>query len=350
LCFTAAFTLVELLVVIAIIGILIALLLPAVQAAREAARRMQCTNNLKQIGLALHNYHDTFKCLPPGAVVLPNWDGTWQVNAEPEWGWATFILPYMEQKPLYDRLQIDLWRLVHIEDGTATAADPTIDARMLFTGIDSYICPSAKSEPVNSDRNQHDITIGSTTTNNAAIGTSNYAGSSGMRRANHTEAIQHPEYAGVLHGASSQPGRGACTFAKITDGTSNTFAVGERDQRCRAAIWPGVSRVNATGQNGMTQTIGWVCFKLNAPVVDGDDNNVSNHCQQGFSSQHPDGANFLLCDGSATFISDMIEFDVGSVTNLGNAGQWQTAVQNGEIGVYQRLGGREDGLPIAGGY
>ena len=97
-----AFTLVELLVVIAIIGILIALLLPAVQAAREAARRSQCTNNLKQIGLALHNYHDTHKSFPTGMVTFwPDPPGS-HVTDEPVWGWAALVLPFIEQKPLHD--------------------------------------------------------------------------------------------------------------------------------------------------------------------------------------------------------------------------------------------------------
>src|SRR5687768_201165 len=95
-----AFTLIELLVVIAIIGILVALLLPAVQQAREAARRTQCKNNLKQLGLALHNYHDQHKLLPPGYVSDYTTAGT---DTGPGWGWAAMILPQIDQGPLFNR-------------------------------------------------------------------------------------------------------------------------------------------------------------------------------------------------------------------------------------------------------
>src|SRR5438046_8506813 len=95
------FTLIELLVVIAIIAVLISLLLPAVQSAREAARRAQCINNLKQIGLALHNYHDTIGKFPPGGISDTGWAGTW-------WDWPAFILPHMEQTPLYNAINFSL--------------------------------------------------------------------------------------------------------------------------------------------------------------------------------------------------------------------------------------------------
>jgi prepilin-type N-terminal cleavage/methylation domain-containing protein len=103
------FTLVELLVVIAIIGILVALLLPAVQAAREAARRMSCSNNLKQISLGLHNYHDTYKTFPPDAIWYGNPKGTQAASGDQRhFTWITLLLPFIEQAPLHDAIDFRL--------------------------------------------------------------------------------------------------------------------------------------------------------------------------------------------------------------------------------------------------
>ena len=130
------FTLVELLVVITIIGILIALLLPAVQAAREAARRMQCSNNLKQIGLALHNYHTAIGCFPPGyisAYTAPGYDASGGYNTGdtgPGWGWGAMILPYLEQGNVWSQIHFNL----DIKDPNNAASEPT--------SLPVFLCPS----------------------------------------------------------------------------------------------------------------------------------------------------------------------------------------------------------------
>ncbi|MGO9919341.1 MAG: DUF1559 domain-containing protein, partial [Isosphaeraceae bacterium] len=123
-----AFTLIELLVVIAIIAVLIALLLPAVQSAREAARRIQCCNNLKQIGIALHNYHDAIGAFPPGYLSLM--DPVTFDNDGPGWGWASFSLNQMEQLPVYNSINFEL-RIEFPANQTAR-----------LTVLGSFLCPS----------------------------------------------------------------------------------------------------------------------------------------------------------------------------------------------------------------
>jgi len=311
------FTLVELLVVIAIIGILIALLLPAVQAAREAARRSQCTNNLKQIGLSLHNYHDTYKCFPPGWVWHNNGD-------EAQWGWAAFVLPFMEQKPLYDQLLVD----------TLTCHEFTshADSALLRTEIETLICPSSKSRPTNAQR----CLSPTNPDNNTGFtrpGTSNYVASAGPRFEKNRNDL-----GGIAWGNSDMQ------FQDITDGTSNVFAAGERDQRCRAGAWagPGAQR-DGKQWCSVTMAVGNSCWKLNHPTV-------NNRCCMGFSSQHPGGANFALCDGSVRFISDLIESRTHTWTGPNDMkatyNQWKTQAGNGNIGTYQLLSMRDDGVSV----
>jgi len=323
-----AFTLVELLVVIAIIGILIALLLPAVQAAREAARRMQCTNNLKQIGLALHNYHDTFKCFPPGAIAVEN--PATPADAKTNramWGFLTFVLPYMEQKPLHDQLRIDERWLHDIANPTA---DP--DLPLLLTSIEPYRCPSAKSEPINPNNNVR----------GKDVGTSNYVGVEGFSVIDMQNNWPY-ENSGVLFCTGTQ----AVGFRDVTDGTSNVFAVGERDQNAQAAVWCGVHRVD-NGVNNRKRCLGWVCYRLNAPPTAGDD-----PVRRGFGSEHPDGANFAMCDGSVQFITDQVEFNLGTDgagtanvvdQDINSPAEYRTHCA--DMGVYNLRGIREDGYPV----
>jgi len=256
-----AFTLVELLVVIAIIGILVALLLPAIQAAREAARRTQCNNHLKQIGIGLQNYHDTYRIFPPSYV-----------NNGPEimWGWGLLILPQMEHQALYDSIDPVTWgggggNPVH-------RADQNLNLQLKIPG---YRCPS---DPHRSDTNPYFAATG-------AGGASNYVISEGV--ASYDTGIQHTAH----------------TMADIIDGTSNTILVGERDTYQHAgAIWPG--RQNSTAAVGFRS--------IYPPNWRGADHWNSPTCiRYVLSSEHSGGVNVVLCDGTVRWLGDSIEAAYG---------------------------------------
>jgi prepilin-type N-terminal cleavage/methylation domain-containing protein len=265
-----AFTLIELLVVIAIIAILIALLVPAVQKVRAAAARTQCSNNLKQIGLACHGYHDVKKRLPEGYVVnLAN-------QPAPGWIWSVLILPYLDQTPLYQTLNPNLI-LPNGPPNPATA--------ITQTPLAVYRCPS---DPNN-------VTINVWYNN---YGNSNYVCN---------RAIFGPDI------NTTKPAN--FTMAGITDGTSNTLMVGERDgYRTFAGTWC----ARAFGANGSTASFeGRPGHGLNHPYnaagpfppAPGD--NPFNHAERlEFSSAHSPGmVGFVFADGSVHFLSDSIDAD-----------------------------------------
>ena len=270
-----AFTLVELLVVIAIIGVLVALLLPAVQYAREAARRTECRNNLKQIGLAMHNYHDTFGRLPPG------WIGATDDPASPTgWSWASMILPQIEQGPLHAR----------IDFGVATAAPSHADERTVV--IAPFLCPSDGNE----ETWEHD---------GIAFARSNYVGSFG------TFAIEDAPAAGdgVFYRLSKT------RFASITDGLSNTLMVGERNSEVDFSAWAGVAAI----EEPFARVVGSADHPPNKehahdedehPSGDDDDDHDHDHEHHhfdDFSSNHATGAHFSMGDGSVQLITDQID-------------------------------------------
>ncbi len=192
----SGFTLIELLVVIAIIAVLIALLLPAVQAAREAARRSQCINNLKQIGLAIHNYHQAIDSLPPGHF------GTgWN-----DWNAITMLLPYMEQGSLYNTINF-----ANVGDAAAPVYKPNTTA--FRTKINGLLCPSDPDRLTN------------------VFGHSNYYGNSGNTPEsifdNKSHGASNGLFASVNH-ENGKPNANAVSFRDITDGLSQTAAFSER--------------------------------------------------------------------------------------------------------------------------
>ncbi len=307
-----AFTLIELLVVIAIIAILVALLLPAVQQAREAARRSSCKNNLKQIGLALHNYHDVNRMMPPaylgaGSGLANNWGC---------YGWGAFILPYMEQGPLYDTLDVNTsipgmsFRWENKDPGA-------------LTRIATYVCPSDQSEPVKS------------------LGHSNYVMVRGPEKAEARTIAGSATVAvpGAFGGKDDIGGVGilfnGALFSSFTDGLSNTLVIGERssskfsqqhrtDFNCGGAQWIGVrTRGNVTNsrQKDFVAAIWGVAGSgpnstSVAQVPAGVPDVENNECAIGFNSNHRGGVQFCLGDGSVRFISENINYIVEAAATL----------------------------------
>lgn len=308
------FTLVELLVVIAIIGILIGMLLPAVQAAREAARRMQCSNNLKQLGLAMHNYHLTYKCLPPGFMVV---NELGQINGG--WAWAVFLMPFIEQSPLQDKLNVTKYTLNQV------TSDPNL-LPLLQMQLAVLTCPTSTLEPLREY-------LGGT---GIMVSTANYMCCRGFFRYSGAVHLQKPNN-GLFYGASQ------VRFTDITDGLSNTIALGERtvlpvyaqDPR-RWPSWCGPGGLSSTGGIGSTVSSS-VYDKMNHPT--------DIHL---FSSEHPGGANFCFADGSVHYLSETIESNSGGVSpaNNGNHADFVQAAAQGLVGTYQLLGVRNDGQPV----
>jgi prepilin-type N-terminal cleavage/methylation domain-containing protein/prepilin-type processing-associated H-X9-DG protein len=292
------FTLVELLVVIAIIGILIALLLPAVQAAREAARRSQCTNHLKQLGLALHNYHDTFLTFPPAGWA----DG----NKLP---WIVMILPFIEQKPLYDT--------VNFKATEATVGYPAYggNCHIAAEPINTLLCPSCNQlQSLGTGAGETYTKPGTTTA--VANYTTHYYGVLGplgtIPQFGGTVPTPAPTYrqeGPSGYGDFSMEGvmgRNRChRFRDIIDGTSNTFMLGELSWN-EAKIYRTFVRGTHENTSGCAKNIR---DGINVtPFGTGNFNNVS------FGSEHPGGCNFAMADASVRFVSENVEMDIYKAT------------------------------------
>ena len=295
---TRGFTLIELLVVIAIIAILVALLLPAVQQAREAARRTQCKNNLKQWGLALHNYHDTFNIFPMGAMGL---DALANVRPTPNnLAWHVMVLPQMEQSNLYNQFNFNI------------LYNSGVNLPLREQQFDALFCPSART------RNKQP-------SNTAEGWTVHYYGVAGAKDAVETtrrftmqnNATPRPNFDGD-HGQVANNGvlyRNSNTRMRdITDGTTNTIIVGEISgiplndggNNPHRAWVQGASN----GGNGVAmyscKNVRWGMGQ--ARWSSGNRNFLFN--DQRFGSNHTGGAQFLLGDGSVKFISANIDFNL----------------------------------------
>ena len=328
----SGFTLVELLVVIAIIGILIALLLPAVQAAREAARRASCSNKMKQIGLALHNYHDSHKEFPPDAIWLGS--GT---RPERNFTWIALLLPFMEQGPLYDQIdfRIPAWnQQVPAGTGGSTIALNEVQ-------LEAFTCPSESDEECNKP-----------------FGISSYAGSAGWDA--------HRRMKNDLPRAGAFAVMDSSKLSKVKDGTSNTIFVGEvsmssysppndtyRWQGGSGRLRTGVDRVlrtclvapaawsaynhswvtsdfggqhilTADGQDSPIWVSGWTQNYVLEPVFY---SNWAMNCQwPSAGSFHVGGAQFCLMDASVRFISETISCGDPPGDDLGRNGNVWHAV------------------------
>ena len=263
------FTLVELLVVIAIIGILIAMLLPAVQAAREAARRMQCTNNLRQIALALHGYHDAHSTFPPG-VVGTRGDKTRPTvtvtdrNAQKQISWNVFILPQLEQQMVYEKFDFGK-KFDHLSNLEATS----------FV-IPTFLCPSTATM---ADDRKGDRT-------EAGRGATDYGGIYGAGFLPSGEVTFETPYGGILGWLAGKDY--AIKISMITDGTSNTIVVAEDTGRGDA--WQGAW---ADGENIYHQG-GTINFQQS-----------NEHW-----SDHPGGINAATADGSVHFLTEEMSQEV----------------------------------------
>ncbi len=300
------FTLIELLVVIAIIAVLVSLLLPAVQQARESARRTQCKNNLKQIGLALHNYHDTHGSFPPACLAMSYAGAAYtQGNPEPSrtavtggWGWTVFVLPYIDQANLYNALA---------PNGNNFPSVPTALTRTI---LPIFICPSDPSGPI----------VTSTPLGGDGL-------SSGHAKSSYPAIFGSTTVNYVNTATRAQRGmfwyNSAVRIRDVTDGTSTTVMVTERlwdgktSEVRRGAVWAGKCPGSNTFLDAGNKYSNLVRAQ-NHPdwLIKGLNTNAAQ-------SMHVGGVNFVLGDGSVRFMSE-----------------------NTDGATYQAIGQMADGLVI----
>ncbi len=305
----SAFTLVELLVVIAIIGVLVGLLLPAVQAAREAARRMSCQNQLKQLSLAIHNFHDTNRQFPRGVEnqVIPRPDPSQpsQPNFVAGTNWIVYCLPFFEQQQVFE-----------LYDFTV-AFNHANNAIIGNTLVQSLYCPSGPGPDRYTDPNGGGVNGNRTTHYIGVMGPADvvspatyiYGGQTFSTPVGDPAANSAWSVAGMLTQYRDTPGSAGSTrrrvrFSEVIDGTANTLMIGER-----SVFLPGNLndyRSWIRGNNGGTSASKNVTYPINSTNYNGSNN--FNHIS--FGSQHPGGCQFGIADGSVRFISETIEMEL----------------------------------------
>jgi prepilin-type N-terminal cleavage/methylation domain-containing protein len=321
-----AFTLVELLAVIAIIGVLIGLLLPAVQAAREAARQSQCSSNLKQIGIALHNFHDSQGFFPPANVSNPSVS----CCTGAAWGWGTYILPHIEQSDIYVQFKPNF--IYPAPDGTNTLATVGASATLAplaRTSMPIYLCPSDPQGPLTSTRTENKderrILPGG---QNVRYGRSNYIISM------HDNQLQNDLRSTLLNGIAFSNSR--VRFKDVMDGTGSTLAAGERVDAVTgggrgtggttewgpnagsfvmtiapinpaSAVWAGTNLHGYVNPDGTTFNLhrGMIWNGASAHYSINDFSTVN--ASKGYSSNHPGGALFVFCDGAVRSLNQDID-------------------------------------------
>jgi prepilin-type N-terminal cleavage/methylation domain-containing protein/prepilin-type processing-associated H-X9-DG protein len=264
------FTLIELLVVIAVIAVLVGLLLPAVQAAREAARRARCANNLRQIGVGLQDYHVTHGAFPPGYL------GSLADYTGPHWTWSAYLLPHLEQQPLYQALAVATQQFA----SGVSFAPPSVEGQMR---LEVFICASDTGETLNHRKGFY--------------AKSNYRGVTGSQALLRTTYDALANQDGVVYLNS------LVSIGEILDGSSNTTAVGEcmldpQPQGHVAALWAGMRGT----QGGSVYISDTMWFVNSDPAF-----RINGSGDQAFSSRHPGGAQFGFADGSVHFLQETID-------------------------------------------
>lgn len=329
------FTLVELLVVIAVIGVLVGMLLPAVQSAREAARRMQCSNNLKQLGLAAHNYHGTHRSFPSGWINPRPW------NANRDcYGWGTLILPFLEQSTAADAVDA-----VRVPFNTALSDLAKLQVMQLKQ--EAFRCPSDVAPEYSTD--------GDRKPGGQSTAVSNYVGSNNI---GWTEAS---DFGSAGDGGPGKHGMfvedKGIRFRDVRDGSSNVFLFGERrwqynDVQDRSVQVAAAALVYGRESNGSlsaeaSAVIGIGIVRMNYDGAKTGDTGARRK-KTGFSSLHPGGAMFVFVDGSVHFVAETVEFLVKPSTDPTHI---DYLVNNNEGNgppddVYERLIARDDGQVI----